>query len=58
MGQGFEAGRPCLSNKGWGGASLVPTAPARPGWQDKQGLTLMEPVLWAAGGSTGERRRA
>lgn len=32
------------------------TALARPGQQNKQGLTLMEPLLWAAGGSTGERR--
>lgn len=64
MGQGPETGLPCschgdncLNNRA-GGTSLVPTAPTRPGQQDKQGLTLMEPLLWAAGGSTGERRRA
>lgn len=64
MGQGPEAGPPCsrhgddrLDNR-VSGTSLVPSAPTRPGQQDKQGLTLMEPLLWAAGGSTGERRRA
>lgn len=35
--------------------TLLPTALARPGQQNKQGLTL-EPLLWAAGGSTGKRR--
>lgn len=64
MGQGPEAGPPCsrhgdacLDNR-VDGTSLVLTAPTRPGQQDKHGLTLMEPLLWAAGGSTGERRRA